>query len=80
MMFGSSHKQMWRNYKSYNKQSEERALNWLQQNCHANWGGTELLEALQSVYSKPVKYGKDNCSLIRAMLMRGNKDVQNCEA
>lgn len=57
LLFGSSYRLMWPNYQPYNKNAEQAALTWLDHNCHANLGGTELLSAMQSIYSRPPSQG-----------------------
>ena len=53
-VFGSSYSLMWPQSKAYNELSQKAAVEWIQDNVHANYGGTEVLSVLQAVYSQPI--------------------------
>ncbi|GAX83003.1 hypothetical protein CEUSTIGMA_g10430.t1 [Chlamydomonas eustigma] len=54
-VFGSEHSLMWPDSKQYNDKSQEEAVVWLKKNVHANWGGTEILSVLQTIYGMPLQ-------------------------
>lgn len=49
-MFGSSHQMMWKASKNVNHATQQDAIQWLQRNVNAGWGGTEVLSVLQAIY------------------------------
>ena len=42
----------------------KEALEWMDQNIHANWGGTEIFSVLEAIYRMPLK----DCSSRQVMI------------
>ena len=45
--------------RTYNEANMKEALEWMDQNIHADWGGTEIFSVLEAIYRMPLK---DNSS------------------
>lgn len=59
VVFGSRHVSMWPASRPYDASSQSEAVQWLYDNVHANYGGTELLAALTTIYERmPLKAGR----------------------
>ena len=44
-------------HRQYNEANQQEAVQWLNQNVHANWGGTEILSVLEAIYKMPLAKG-----------------------
>ena len=44
-------------HRQYNEANQQEAVRWLNQNVHANWGGTEILSVLEAIYKMPLAEG-----------------------
>ena len=43
--------------RKYDEATQQEAVQWLNSNVHANWGGTEILSVLEAVYKMPLAKG-----------------------
>ncbi|KAG2443262.1 hypothetical protein HYH02_009335 [Chlamydomonas schloesseri] len=56
-VFGSSHNSLYNSCKPYDSKTEKEAVAWIQNKVHANLGGTEMLQTLESIYMSPIAAG-----------------------
>ncbi|PNH05173.1 von Willebrand factor A domain-containing protein 5A [Tetrabaena socialis] len=55
--FGSAHKSLYDSCRAYDAATEGQAVAWIQEHVEADMGGTEILDTLKHVYSRPVAPG-----------------------
>ena len=50
LLFGSTHKLLFDKCAEYNAKTQAKAVKWLEKECHADLGGTEILPAMRAIY------------------------------